>query len=377
MSHRNGSLLENNVTQICSSVGLTPEQNAFVLGYEIDVYVEYMGKKIGIECKQYERSNITVRNLIHEWYGKNRELNFDKLVLVILGPNVQDSDYELANKSKITLWDTDKFYEIYGEALKKKQKYQKTLLNEFGFSNSELSIMDGSYYYENNREKIDELINKTNFEGIDKSEIPQKLKMEYHKNKVDKEYILDFVTGLFSKDDKKKILNMWNYRGVSYWDLSLTMSKYKIKKKNIARILMVGGSIKGKKYTKRSVDKMTILLDNFDMSFNEASDYVLIPGGRKKSIINNLVKIKNKNPDLKFIEINKSIGEKLYAPQTIGKNKEKKNYKIPEKYTELLWVIGYLMICYFLIVSLGVIGWILAFVLVGELINLRFFGSNS
>jgi len=71
-------------------MGLNPQLNVKVDGYEVDVIVTYQGKKIAIECKHYEKSSLRVRNLIHEWNSKGKELGFDKVVLVIVGCKIRE-----------------------------------------------------------------------------------------------------------------------------------------------------------------------------------------------------------------------------------------------------------------------------------------------
>ena len=75
MASRKGTLLERNVEQLLTLVGLKPELNKIYHGYEIDVFLRYDNYTVAFECKQYEKSSLTVRNLIHQWDSKNKELN--------------------------------------------------------------------------------------------------------------------------------------------------------------------------------------------------------------------------------------------------------------------------------------------------------------
>nr|NIO37643.1 hypothetical protein [Candidatus Bathyarchaeota archaeon] len=77
LGKRSGSLLEKDVARLFKLVGLEPKLNEKIDDYEIDVLVIYRGVRLGIECKQYERSSLTVKNLIHEWDSKNKELKLD------------------------------------------------------------------------------------------------------------------------------------------------------------------------------------------------------------------------------------------------------------------------------------------------------------
>ena len=71
MASRKGSLLEKNLEQLFKLTGFNPELNKFYKGYEIDVFLRIENKYVGIECKQYENSNLSVRNIIHQWDSKN------------------------------------------------------------------------------------------------------------------------------------------------------------------------------------------------------------------------------------------------------------------------------------------------------------------
>lgn len=98
MASRKGTLLERNVEQLLKLVGLKPELNKIYHGYEIDVFLRYDNRTIAFECKQYEKSSLTVRNLIHEWDSKNKELSLDKIVLVFFGVDLNHAEKELAKK---------------------------------------------------------------------------------------------------------------------------------------------------------------------------------------------------------------------------------------------------------------------------------------
>jgi Holliday junction resolvase len=65
MASKKGTLLEKNVERLLRLSGLSPERNVIINTYEIDVFVIYKNKRIAFECKQYEKSGLTVRNLIH------------------------------------------------------------------------------------------------------------------------------------------------------------------------------------------------------------------------------------------------------------------------------------------------------------------------
>ena len=61
---RRGSLLERDVARMFRLIGIEPQLNVRLNDYEIDVLVIYQGRRIAVECKQYEKSRPKVRNLI-------------------------------------------------------------------------------------------------------------------------------------------------------------------------------------------------------------------------------------------------------------------------------------------------------------------------
>ena len=79
----------------------------FISGYEIDVYAEYNNYKIAVQCKQYERSNLNIRDTIHEWDSKRKKINVDKIIIMVYGQEITQGNKSLANDFDITLWDED------------------------------------------------------------------------------------------------------------------------------------------------------------------------------------------------------------------------------------------------------------------------------
>lgn len=105
MATRPGTLLERQVESIFSSAGFNTETNKYHSDYEIDVYAQMGDIDVVAECKQYENSNLSVRNLIHEWRGKNESIEADVVVLVIYGQEIKDEEKRLAEESEIQIWD--------------------------------------------------------------------------------------------------------------------------------------------------------------------------------------------------------------------------------------------------------------------------------
>ncbi len=136
MASRKGSLLESSVYQLLKLSGFRPELNKTVNGYEIDIFLSYRNLKIAFECKQYEKGSLAVRNLIHQWDSKNRELKFDKLVLVLIGTDISEAEYQLAKKYNIVIWDEAKFHSLSNRAIKKRIKNKNAILKELEISKS-------------------------------------------------------------------------------------------------------------------------------------------------------------------------------------------------------------------------------------------------
>lgn len=132
MRKRSGSLLERDVARIFKLIGLKPKLNEKIGNYEIDVLVYFKGIKLGIECKQYEKSSLAIRNLIHEWNSKSKELKLDKVLFVLVGCNITDKDRQLAKKYGITIWDGQKFEELFSKAIEKREAVKDEILLEAG-----------------------------------------------------------------------------------------------------------------------------------------------------------------------------------------------------------------------------------------------------
>jgi len=133
---KRGSLLERDVARLFRLIGLKPKINQKIDDYEIDVLVHFKGMKLGIECKQYERSSLAIRNLIHEWDSKNKELKLDKILLVLVGCNITDRDRQLAKKYGITIWDDQKFDELFSKVIERREAIKDEVLLEAGLKPS-------------------------------------------------------------------------------------------------------------------------------------------------------------------------------------------------------------------------------------------------
>lgn len=129
MASRKGSLLEKNVAKTLEMAGLSPRKNVIIDGYEIDVLLDYKGNKVGIECKQYEKSNLTVRNLVHQWNSKKSEINLDKVALAIIGVDISQETRQLADKLGIVIWDEETFEDLFNSSIEDGEKVKRRILD--------------------------------------------------------------------------------------------------------------------------------------------------------------------------------------------------------------------------------------------------------
>src|SRR3989344_1727907 len=134
MGSRQGSLLEKNVERIFKLGGFKTNRNAFVKDYEIDVLIKYGSQTIIVQCKQYEKSYINVKDVIHQWASKNKEIKADAVVIAIFGQEATREEKALANKLGIVLWDegdVDKLDDLVAE---NGIKARETLLEELALN---------------------------------------------------------------------------------------------------------------------------------------------------------------------------------------------------------------------------------------------------
>lgn len=128
-SKSKGDVLEQNVEHLFSVAKFKTSRNVKIRTYEIDVLAELGDRRIIIECKNYQNSSVTVRNLIHQWSSKNKLIAAHKVIIVIAGVSIKDSDKELANSLDITLWDEDDLGFLFKESLKPESFRSKLLEN--------------------------------------------------------------------------------------------------------------------------------------------------------------------------------------------------------------------------------------------------------
>lgn len=133
-----GGALEKTVEFIFTSSGFQTKRNARLAKYEIDVLASIGDRKIIIECKNYQKSNITIRNIIHQWNSKNEIIKANKIIIVFAGKKIKKSDKVLANKFNIELWDDEDLNSLLSLTVKPPE-LKKRLLQKISFKPVKIS----------------------------------------------------------------------------------------------------------------------------------------------------------------------------------------------------------------------------------------------
>jgi len=107
-----GYVLENHIEHIFRTAGFDTERNLRIAKYEIDVLVKLGDRRIIIECKNYQRSDLVIRNIIHQWNSKNQIIKADKIIIVIYGIPIKVNDRKLAENFGIELWGKNEVEEL-------------------------------------------------------------------------------------------------------------------------------------------------------------------------------------------------------------------------------------------------------------------------
>jgi len=100
-----GAALEKAIEFIFKTAGFETQKNVFIAKYEIDVLVKVGDRNIIIECKNYQNSSLSIRNLIHQWNSKNKIIKASKVIIAVAGLKIKPSDIKLSNKFDIEIWD--------------------------------------------------------------------------------------------------------------------------------------------------------------------------------------------------------------------------------------------------------------------------------
>ena len=117
-SKSRGDALEKSVEFIFGSAGFKTQRNVRLSKYEVDVLAEIGDRKIVIECKNYQESSLTIRNIVHQWNSKNQIIKANKVILVLAGLNIKESDHQLAEQFDMELWDEKDLTSLFNLSLR-------------------------------------------------------------------------------------------------------------------------------------------------------------------------------------------------------------------------------------------------------------------
>lgn len=132
-SKQKGDSLESAIEYIFNIAGFNTERNVFIAKYEVDVKATIGDRTVIIECKNYQNSSLSIRNLIHQWHSKNEIIKAHKIVIAVAGVNIQDSDLKLAKELDIEVWNQLDITDLFNLSLNP-DELRKVLLHKISFS---------------------------------------------------------------------------------------------------------------------------------------------------------------------------------------------------------------------------------------------------
>ena len=127
LSKEKGNSLELAVEHIFRVANFQTERNVFVAKYEIDVKAVIGDRTIIVECKNYQNSSLTIRNLIHQWNSKNELIKAHKIIIVLAGLSIKESDYALASEFDMELWSQEDISDLFNLSLKPKELRERLI----------------------------------------------------------------------------------------------------------------------------------------------------------------------------------------------------------------------------------------------------------
>jgi len=283
------NLLERNVRKILDSAGFNPELRKKIDSYEVDVYFEYETLEVVFECKQYEKSNLTVRNLIHQWSGKQDEIGVDKVVLVLVGVSITEDDLELAEDKGIEIWDGEDVERLLNKAVDEESEFKDIIFSEIGLSG---------------RDEVKEEVRELSEDEV--SQIRSQLRES-----------TGAEGNVLNKRDREKLYRGGTYYGTKFVEVVNQMIEYGIEDKKRAYLIVdnQGGTYDGENYPKTKVKRIKKVMEELNYSFEEAEEIVdslsevnLFDGYYPtKKFVNRAVKVKKSNKDISFIQIKKAF----------------------------------------------------------------------
>lgn len=314
------NLLEKNVEKILSSAGFDPQLRADLDGYEIDVYVEYKSERIAFECKQYQRGSLTVRNLIHQWNGKQEELGVDRVVLVLVGVSVSEDDYELAENRELEIWRGEKVDSLLDEVVDGTTNLREKILLDLDLGSDE--EIEG---------RIEEIMESYN---VQRDTAIEYLRGEITKSKLKglrqiwNRFQDEFPEGLELSDrDVRRYKNDGTYYGKPFRDVLEKMSELGIQDKKVARLFVgdKGGTAHGESYSTWDVEKIELIVKEFDYSFERAKEFVFQKQPKKRKV-KRAVSVRSERPDLELEKIYRYL-EGGFTVREIKKGELERRYE--------------------------------------------------
>lgn len=141
MEKKKGSLLEHCVKSIFENLGFKTVTNAYIGGFEVDVYAQDKGIKIITQCKQYEKAEEgrdTLADLIIQWSGKRKYLDCDNIIIALWGFDIARRHYKLAEEERILLWDNQDIKNVLESSYKRPEETRIETLLKLGITSDEI-----------------------------------------------------------------------------------------------------------------------------------------------------------------------------------------------------------------------------------------------
>lgn len=308
MTMRSGTLLERDVNRLFTLTGFTPQNNKVINQYEIDVFVEYKSFSLIIECKQYERSTLAIRNLLHQWESKNRIIGATKVLFVLAGCEISDTERKLSEKFNIDIWDENTLSDLLDLAIKDKEMAKKQIM---------LKLRMESEKIDSELKNIQEKYNLSKFVAISylQNKLPQKLIEFVSHNKTDltDRDIENYINKIHLKYlgyDMRRIVSTMQHNSfltkreaIQYLN-DIKKSKkveHELQKENITR----GGTFNGLWISKKELKKLKLLVEAFDLKLEEVLEFRNYTNHKVKKLLD----IKKDNPTYLLKDCKKIVGK--------------------------------------------------------------------
>ena len=196
-TRQKGDSLELAIEYIFNTAGFKTERNVFIAKYEIDVKASIGDRTIIIECKNYQDSSLTIRNIIHQWNSKNEIIKAHKIIIALAGLEIKDADYQLANEFNIELWSQADLTEFFNLSLNP-QELRKKLLEKISLAPLTIS--------ERYRDNVNFLVTKPLLSGI----VIPKEEIYWYFNRWLRAYILtELQMSETTADERSKLIELF------------------------------------------------------------------------------------------------------------------------------------------------------------------------